>query len=283
MMSFSSLYWLTGFGTLFITTLKGLTRIITTEPFEPFRMLRIIQQYSVNVTITPPSHLAMLLQCPALATTDLSSLKQYHCGGSLVPDELCTRMNRFLPHCVYVAYGMSEAAGMISSNYPTVRPGSVGLVANACTVRIVNVLDGSPCGIDENGEICYRFTYPFVGYYGDAQATAEMRDSDGWMHSGDIGHFDADGYLFVVDRIKDIIKYQGYQISPSEIENAILGLKGVAEVCVVGVTDENGTDLPAAVVVRSLRSTVTKANVLDVVTSKETRESICLVINSFFF
>lgn len=151
---------------------------------------------------------------------------------------------------VYAVYGMSETAGGISSNYPVPRPGSVGQLLSGLTVKIIDD-NGNRCGVDKDGEICVLLQHPFLGYYGDADATNASVDSEGWLHTGDLGHFDVDGYLFVVDRLKDILKYGNYQISPSEIEGAILQHRGVSSVCLVGIPDVVWTDLPAAVVVKN--------------------------------
>lgn len=162
---------------------------------------------------------------------------------------------------------MSEAAGMISLNYPEPRPGSVGQLVNDITVKIIDGTTGNRCGIGKDGEICFLFQHPFLGYYGDADSTNAAVDSDGWLHSGDIGHFDAEGYLFIVDRIKDIIKHRGYQISPSEIEEVILKHQGVTSVCVVGIPDVLWTDLPAAVVLKNGDVDVTEREIMDSIKS----------------
>lgn len=211
--------------------------------------------------------MALLLQSKALTTTNLSSLVKYNCGGSIVPQELCNRINHYLPNSIYVGYGMSEAAGMISLNYPEPRPGSVGQLVNDITVKIIDGTTGNRCGIGKDGEICFLFQHPFLGYYGDADSTNAAVDSDGWLHSGDIGHFDAEGYLFIVDRIKDIIKHRGYQISPSEIEEVILKHQGVTSVCVVGIPDVLWTDLPAAVVLKNGDVDVTEREIMDSIKS----------------
>lgn len=175
-------------------------------------------------------------------------------------------MNHFLPSSIYVGYGMSEAAGIITLNYPEPRPGSVGQLVNGITVKIIDSNDNR-CSIGKDGEICFLLQHPFLGYYGDADSTNATLDSDGWLHSGDIGHFDEDGYLFIVDRLKDILKHRGYQISPSEIEDALLKHQGVTSVCVVGIPDVLWTDLPAAVVVKNDNVDVTEREIMDIIKS----------------
>lgn len=161
---------------------------------------------------------------------------------------------------------MTELGGVISSNYPVPRAGSVGQLISGTTIKIVDD-KGIRCGIGMDGEICFLLQIPFIGYHGDAAATEAFVDSDGWFHSGDSGHFDEDGFLFVVDRLKEILKYRGYQISPSEIEEAIINHPGVLSVCVVGISDTNCTDLPAAVVLKNEAADVTEQEIIDIVKS----------------
>lgn len=101
-------------------------------------------------------------------------------------------------------------------------------------IQVVND-QGHRLGPDEDGELLVRPPFTFLGYWRDAAATSEAVDRDGWLHTGDVGHFDENGFLYLSDRKKDILKYRNYQISPSELENIILRIKGVANVCVVGI------------------------------------------------
>lgn len=245
--------------------------MITTQPFSAELMLELIERYKVTVTMTAPSHVSMLLQSPDIHIADLSSLDRYYATGSVVPDELCKRINKFIPSNLRVVYGMSEVAGKVASNVIPTRSGSVGLLMSGMRIRIVND-DNALCGPNEDGEICIYLEPPFQGYWNDEDSTARVFDDDGWMRSGDIGHFDDDGYLYLVDRKKDMMKYRGYQISPSELEGVILTANGVASVCVVGVPDEDSNDLPTALIVRSNDTVdvITEAEIYDLVMGKYT-------------
>lgn len=248
-LSFSSLYWLTGIWALVGGTVAGITRIITTQPFSPDLMLQLIERYGVTFTLTAPSHVARLLQSPLIGTTNLSTLRNYICGGSAVAPELLEKFNKLLPTGVLNAYGLSEVSGIVTANEARLE-GSVGTLNDGMVVQIVDEV-GQRCGIFDDGEILVKAPFTFLGYWGDEAATAEAVDADGWLHTGDVGHFDENGFLYLVDRKKDILKYRNYQISPSELENLILRCDGVAEVCVVGVPDVVSTDLPAAVIVKA--------------------------------
>lgn len=266
MFCFSSLYWLSGFGTLMATTINGATRIITTESFSPELFMYIVEKYKVTAALSAPTYIALLLQSDRLCQSSLSSLKRYFCGGSFVSKELCESMNKYLINGnIQVAYGMTELAGILSMNTTTNNLKSVGKLGNNSKVKLIDS-NGQQCGINETGEICCMPLYPFLGYYGDEQNTKQILDDEGWIHSGDIGYFDDEGLLYIVDRKKDILKYMNYQISPSEIEDIILNCLGVSNVCVVGVPDLVKTDLPAALIVRkNIGPKVTAEEIKDLV------------------
>lgn len=199
--------------------------------------------------------------------TDISSIRHYLCGGSIVAEELCAQMRRHLPNGdVCVGYGLSEIGGIASFNKPP-RSGSVGLLCNGVQTKLVNE-DGKQCGINETGELSLKVPFKFAGYYGNDDMTQNAFDSDGWFLTGDVGYFDADGYLYIVDRKKDILKYCNYQISPSEIESLLIQHPAIKQVCVVGVPDLICTDLPAAVIVKQDDADLTEEDVYQLAESK---------------
>lgn len=268
MLTFSSLYWISGFAALISTTLRGATRVITTQSFNAELMLEVVERYKVTVTMMAPSHVSTLLQSPDIHIADLSSLRRFYATGSVVSEELCKRINQFLPSELLVVYGMSEVAGMLASNVIPTRSGSVGLLISGMRMRVLDDENGL-CGPNEDGEISIWIDPPFQGYWNNEEATAAMIDDDGWLRSGDVGHFDDDGYLYLVDRKKDMMKYRNYQISPSELEGVVLGARGVAAVCVVGVPDGESNDLATALVVRSKdEEIVTEEEIYDLVRGK---------------
>lgn len=265
---FSSLYWISGLLTLVSGTLGHSVRIITTKEFSPDLMLEMIEKYQITHTFTPPSSIAMTIKCPAIKTTNLSSLQSWWSGGSFVHNEIIEKMNRYLPNGeVNIGYGITEIAGGIAIDFPHLKAHTVGQLAPGVSLKIVDE-NGLRLGPGRDGEICFDSKYKFLGYYGNAEATQEMFDDDGFVMSGDIGHFDDDGYLYLVDRKKDILKYKNRQISPSEIESVIMKHDGVKMVSVVGVPDIECTDLPAAVIIKSEQSTVTSSEISQMVQSK---------------
>lgn len=267
MLCFSSIYWLSGVIVLIKGTLSGSTRIITTETFSPELQLRLIEDYKVTFALNAPYQLNLLVTNDGFLKSDLSSLKIQLIGGGKAPLHLINNLFRHLPNGkILVAYGMSEIAGYVSVHqYPgTFEKETVGKLASGSCVKIVDS-QGNRCGINVDGEICMKVNYEFLGYYGNQKATNDLFDGEGFISSGDIGHFDDEGYLYIVDRKKDLLKYCNYQISPSEIDAFLIESPKIRTACVVGIPDEICGDLPAAVIVRSQGSTITEKDVSDMV------------------
>ncbi|XP_058443380.1 uncharacterized protein LOC131425454 [Malaya genurostris] len=260
-LAFSSLYWLSGLAFLILGTVSGATRIIVRQPFEPALALSIIERYRVSAAFFPPANAVALLKHPRMATTDLSSIRLWLSGGAMVSTEMKRSFEALTPTASFIiGYGMSEVGGLVAlSDDDSYKDGSTGYLRASCQAKVVdnagNVLD-----IGQEGEILVKLDYIFSGYYGNTKATAEMLDDAGWLHTGDIGRFDEDGILFILDRKKDIIKYNNYQISPSEIERFIQQIPGVANVSVAGVPVP-GNELPAALVVKTSTARITEDDI----------------------
>jgi acyl-CoA synthetase (AMP-forming)/AMP-acid ligase II len=141
-------------------------------------------------------------------------------------------------------------------------PGTVGRMTPSTEARLVSVETGEDVGVGEEGEIWIRGPQRMKGYFGRPEETDTMIDADGWLHTGDIGVVDTDGWWFVVDRVKELIKYKGYQVAPAELEAVLLTSPDVADAAVIGVYDERGDEVPKAFVVRAPGSTATEDDVL---------------------
>jgi 4-coumarate--CoA ligase len=129
------------------------------------------------------------------------------------------------------------------------RPSTVGLLVANCEARVVDPETGDDLGVGEDGELWIRGPNVMKGYLNNAGATAATIDDDGWLHTGDIGHVDADGYWFIVDRVKELIKVKGFQVPPAELEALLISHPAVADVAVIGVPDEEAGERPKAFVV----------------------------------
>lgn len=225
--------------------------------------LKIIEKYKVSYIVTAPSHLGLLLNCQLIEKTNLSSIKHYFCGGSAVPQQFFQKMKNLLKNGkIMVGYGCSELCSCISLGFDS--DSSIGILAPNVISKIISP-DGLSLGISEKGEICVKSNFTFLGYYGDENQTKSILDTEGWIHTGDLGYFDKDGNLCLIGRIKDILKYKNNQISPSEIEELINKNPGVSDVSIVGIPDLIATDLPAAVIVKNENLNVTEEEIYDLV------------------
>ncbi|XP_049540921.1 luciferin 4-monooxygenase-like [Anopheles darlingi] len=264
-LAFSSLYWLSGFAVLLLGTIHRATRIITTERFSEELALTMLERHHITMAFFPPFHLNLLLSEPRFASTDLSALRLLLCGGARVSGDLYRRLRGALPAgtALQIGYGMSESS-LVTLTDPVgpYRDDTVGTLQPHTDAQIIDPDSGRPVGVNEPGEVLLRVQYPFAGYYGDPDATRATMTADGWIRTGDIGYFDDGGRLYIVDRRKDIIKYSGFQISPTELEAIIKQLPGVLECCVVGLPEQSGNELPAAAVIRSPAATGGAATVL---------------------
>ncbi|XP_063707005.1 probable 4-coumarate--CoA ligase 1 [Culicoides brevitarsis] len=263
LLCFSSIYWVSGYMTLVMGTLVGSQRIITTEPYSPATMCRIVEKYKTTATISPPSQISQLLGYENVDKCDLSSIRQCLCGGSFVSDNLRKQMQKRINGDVIVGYGMTEAGGLCTMTYPDIKLGCVGGLVKGMQAKIVDPDTETKLGPGEIGEIRFKYEFDFLGYFGNEKSTKEAFDKDGWICSGDIGFFDESCNLHIVDRKKDIIKYNNYQISPSEIEAVLQQETGILNMCVVGIEDiEHGTDLPAVVVLKDKSLNITEEDII---------------------
>lgn len=266
LLSFSSLYWFCGLYMLLKGTLNGATRITTTQEFTPELQIRLIEQYHVTYVNNPTTYMIAMMKCDRFNGADLSSVKTFLVGGSFVPLHVRDEMKSHLENGnIWCRYGMSEI-GFVSTYFYSLMPngrGSVGQLVPGCHIKIVDDY-GNRSAVNIDGELCVKMNFKFLGYYGNQQITNESFDDEGFFRTGDIGHFDADGNLHIIDRKKDILICNETLVSSSAIESYLIKMPGIKSVCVVGIP-EIGNDLPAAIVVRSSNSTISEGDVANFV------------------
>ena len=218
--------------------------------FDPFSFLTITAEHRLQSSAVVPSMVQALLACP-VEDFDVSSLRYLVCGAAPLAPESVRTLSERLPHVeLREGYGLTECCALLSTNPPgRVRAGSVGLPVPGVEVRIVDERDDElPRG--EVGEICCRSPFVMAGYWNDPQLTADATRG-GWLHTGDMGYVDDDGYLFIVDRIKDLIIRGGFNVFPRDVEDALLEHDAVAAAGVVGRPDEaHGEEVVAFVELR---------------------------------
>ena len=159
---------------------------------------------------------------------------------------------------------MSESTlGVLGTN-AIIKPGSVGEPLQGVYVKVIDE-NGKSLGQNKRGELCFKSDRTMKGYINDPQATKETIDSDGWIHSGDIAYYDEDNQFYIVDRLKELIKYKAYQVPPAEIEGLLLTNPKIRDSGVIGIPDEDSGELPLAFVVKQPGVTLTEKEVQDFV------------------
>jgi len=239
-------------GGLNVTTLvvwqKG-GHIVLHRSFDPGAALESIEAHSITNIFGVPAMFAFMAQHPSFATKDLSSLRLAVVGGAPVPEPLIHTYNaQGIPFAQ--GYGLTETAPLATfllPEYSLSKVGSAGLAPMYTDVECHDEENNEvPAG--ERGEICVRGPNVMAGYWNRPDATADAIDVDGWFHSGDIGFFDDEGFLYVVDRVKDMVISGGENVYPAEVESVLTGHPAIAEVAVIGMPDERWGEAVTAVV-----------------------------------
>lgn len=240
---------MTGLVTFIVNTVSGCTRIISTRPFSPEYFVQLVEKYKINVAILPPIHLSSLASCPNATPEALASLKTIHFTGGWVSNATLRKLQDLCMGALLCSgYGMTEM-GIVTSNAGINHLSSVGRPVPGVRMRIVDE-EGRNLTYNQVGELYVHTGRKWNGYYGNPEETRSLQDSEGWYHSGDLGYFHEDNFLYIVDRKKETLRYAGVTYWPTEIESVISQLPQVQNVCVVGIYDERVGDEPGALVVR---------------------------------
>ncbi|MGR3376313.1 acyl-CoA synthetase [Salipiger abyssi] len=226
---------------------------------DPVAMFEAIQTEKVTKLFCPPTVWILLLRHPDFGKYDLSSLRQGYYGASIMPTAVIKELSERLPNMrLYNFYGQTEMAPCATILQPEdqlTKLGSAGRPGLNVETRVVDD-EGNDLPVGEVGEIVHRSPHLILGYYNDPEKTAESFKG-GWFHSGDLGRFDEDGYLYVVDRKKDMIKTGGENVASREVEEAIFHHPQVAEVAVFGVPHPKWIEAVVAVIVPKGGGTLT--------------------------
>lgn len=243
------------------TLLKGGTVILESR-FDPARVLALIEQRKVTTMSGVPTTYQLICEHPAWATTDLTSLNKLTCGGSAIPLRV---LDAYESRGLQIGngYGMTETAPgatVLPAAWSREKAGSSGLPHFFTDVRIAD-FDGNIAAPGSVGEIQIKGPNVIRNYWNRPDASAESYEEGGWFKSGDMGYKDDDGFVFVSDRLKDMIISGGENIYPAEVEQAISDLDAVGSVAVIGVPDEKWGEVPRAVVLLREGAQLTEAEV----------------------
>ncbi|WP_441247778.1 AMP-binding protein [Kitasatospora sp. McL0602] len=242
--------------------------VVVLPRFDLEQFLRTIQEQRIEGVFAAPPMVLALAKHPLVEQYDLSSIRYLLSAAAPLDADLADACARRLglPR-VHQGYGMTELSPTTHVlPLEDVDPprGTVGRLVASTELRITSFDEpGRELGVGERGELLFRGPQVMQGYFARSSETAAMVDEDGWLHTGDIGYVDERGYLFVVDRVKELIKYKGYQVAPAELEALLLAHPLISDAAVVGVTGDDGVERPKAYVVRAPGSELTEQEVMD--------------------
>jgi fatty-acyl-CoA synthase len=255
----------TGLGIMALAA--GLPGIILAE-FNPDGVFDAVEHHGVTRFFIVPAALQMLLMHPRCASVDYSRLKYIIYGAAPIPLELLRQCIKMFGADFIQAYGMTETTGTICMLPPedhdpegNARMRSAGKALPGVEIRILGP-DGQSVPTGEVGEVVTRSSNNMIGYWNLPEATAKTMTADGWIHTGDAGYLDEDGYLFIHDRMKDMIISGGENVYPAEVESAIFGHPAVQEVAVIGIPDQKWGETVKAVVVPKPGMRVEEADII---------------------
>ena len=239
-----------GMQVLMNTGLRAGTTTVTMPRFDLEEFLRLHQDYGVTRSFVAPPIVVALAKHPLVDKYDMSKLQQVFSGAAPLSAELSLEAGARLGCEVVQGFGMTELSPVSHLTPPgQFKPGSVGVTAPNTFTRIVDPATGADLGVDQDGEVMVMGPQVMAGYLNNPEATAATIDPDGWLHTGDIGHIDADGHLYIVDRLKELIKVKGFQVPPAELEALLLTHPAVADAAVVGRPDDESGEIPVGFVV----------------------------------
>jgi len=260
-------FHISGTGTGIGTMVAGSNSIVLPE-YDPTKALDLIENFNISKIFLVPAALQILLNHPRVNEVDFSRLKYITYGASPIPLELMREAIRVIGCGFVQMYGMTETSGTIVALDPedhvpqgSPRMRSVGKPLAGVEIKIIDEA-GNPVPIGTVGEIATRSSKNMRGYWNNPEATAATIDAEGWLRTGDAGYLDEDGYLYIHDRVKDMIISGGENVYPAEVENALYSHPKVADVAVIGIPDAKWGEAVKACVVVKKGETLSEAELI---------------------
>jgi acyl-CoA synthetase (AMP-forming)/AMP-acid ligase II len=243
-----------GLNVVMNAVLRNGATVVTMPRFDLEGYLQLVEKHrATKAHLVPPIVLA-LAKSPLVDRYDLSSLQLVNSGAAPLSAELAEAAAARVGCPVVQGYGMTESSPVthVTPTDPACnRPGTIGPPVPNTECKIGALSGGAELDAGEEGEVCVRGPQVMRGYLDDPDATAQTIDAEGWLHTGDVGRADPDGYVVLVDRVKELIKYKGYQVAPAELEALLVEHPAVAEAAVIGRADEEAGEVPIAFVALS--------------------------------
>ncbi|RLN79821.1 hypothetical protein BBJ28_00013957 [Nothophytophthora sp. Chile5] len=253
-----------------VTLYRGFALVILPR-FDPDDFLRVVCKYKIEVLSLAPPLVQFIANHPIVDKYDLSHVKYLGSGGATLGKEVEDAVFNRIGAKVVQGYGMTEFAGAVSyPTYDTNRAGSTGQLLPNTEMRVQSLTTGEFVGPNETGELLFRTPSMMKGYYNNPEENRAAFTADGFARTGDVGYIDEDGFLFIVDRVKEMIKYKGHQVAPAELEDVLHGHPAIADSCCVrGKHPETGEEIPKAfVVIKEGAAPVSTNEIIEFVSSK---------------
>ncbi|KAG4910852.1 hypothetical protein JHK87_056968 [Glycine soja] len=242
----------------------------TTGKYDFQGMLDAIQKHKVNnIAAVPPVILALVKQAKK-TRCDLSSLRRVGSGAAPLSKEVAQEFRRMFPWVeLRQGYGLTESSGgatfFPSDKDAKAHPDSCGKLIPTFCAKVVDIETGKPLPPHKEGELWFKSPTIMKGYLGNLEATSATIDSEGWLKTGDLGYIDEKGFVYIVERIKELIKHNGYQVAPAELESVLLSHPLIVDAAVIPVEDEETGQIPMAYVVRAAGSELSENQVIQFV------------------
>ncbi|MGZ6777402.1 MAG: 4-coumarate--CoA ligase family protein [Mycobacterium sp.] len=281
--AFLPFFHIYGMTVLLNAVLRARARLVMMSSFDLEKFLANTQQHKVTVAFIAPPVAVALAKHPLVDRYDLSSLRAVLSGAAPLDEDLGHAVADRIRCPVVQGYGMTELSP-VSHCTPfdggkqlvgSVAPiGAAGWTAANSASKLVNPDTGDEIdiparGLSETGELWFKGPNVMAGYLGNDSATRDTIDDDGWLRTGDLARVDSSGCVYIVDRLKELIKYKGYQVPPAELEAVLLTHPAIADSAVIGVRDaESGEEVPKAFVVKQSGAELTEAEVIDFVAAE---------------
>lgn len=256
---------------LFLSLYAGST-LVTLPKFEPELFLDAISQHKTDVVNIVPPLMLFLAKHPMVDSYDLSCIREIMSGAAPLGGDLVESARSRLKCDIRQGYGLTETSPVthvVPSSLSKLKPQSIGVPLKSIEVKVVDIETGKTLGASEEGEVWIRGPNVMKGYLNLPEATESCMTGDGWFSSGDIGYFDEDGWFYITDRLKELIKVKGLQVAPAELEALLQSHEEIADAAVIGVADERLGEAPKAYVVKK-NDSLGEKEVMDYVAGRVT-------------